>query len=177
MSTEETVHRGVRWQRDEVGRLRFYDADGQRWVTWAPGVDSPPLPPGWGRSRGLTSVPRPGWRTPWRLIPLVLIIIVLIIAVVQALRPAGNQVKKEAAAATALLNKCLAQDGTAAGHPKYSSKPVPCNSPAAAVQVVQVIPTTPGSPLCPAPTTGVILSYAGVRYPHILCVRPVRPGG
>jgi hypothetical protein len=106
-----------------------------------------------------------------------LIVIVLIIAVVQALRPTGNQVKKEAAASAALLNKCLAQHGTAEGHPKYSSKPVPCTSPTAAVEVVQVIPTNPGSPQCPQNTTGVILPYAQVQYPHILCVRDVRPNG
>jgi hypothetical protein len=110
-------------------------------------------------------------------VPLALIVVVLIIALVQALRPAGNTVHKEAAAAAALLNKCLAQHGTAAGHPKYSSKPVPCSAPAAAVQVVRVIPTTPGSSPCPANTTGVVLPNTGVQYPHILCVREVRPGG
>jgi hypothetical protein len=177
VSAEETTHRGVRWQREENGRLRFYDTDGQRWVTWAPGVDAPPLPPGWGSRRGLTSVPRPGWRTGWRLVPLAFIVIVLIIAVVQATRSSGNPVNKESAATAALLNKCLAQHGTANGHPKYSSRPVPCTSPTAAVQVVRVIPTTPGSPLCPAGTTGVILPYAGVQYPHVLCVQDVRPNG
>jgi hypothetical protein len=106
-----------------------------------------------------------------------LVAIVVVIAVVQALRPAGNQVKKEAAAAAALAQKCLAQHGTEGGHPKYSSKPVSCSSPTAAVEVVQVIPTTPGSPPCPAGTAGVLLPYAGVQYPHILCVRPIRPGG
>jgi hypothetical protein len=111
------------------------------------------------------------------LVPLALIVIVLIIAVVQAFRPTGNQAKKEAAATAALLNKCLAQHGTAEGHPKYSSKPVPCTAPTAAVQVAQIVPTTPGSPVCPAQTTGVILPFAGVRYPHILCVRAVHPVG
>ena len=177
MSQEETTYRGVRWQRDDIGRLRFYDADGGRWVSWAPGVDAPPRPPGWDRRRGLGTVPRPGWLTRWRLVPLGLIVVVLIIAVIQATRSHGNQVPKEAAATSALLDKCLAQHGTAEGHPKYSSKPVACTSPAAAVRVVQVLPSTPGSPLCPAGTTGVVLPFAGVKYPHILCVQAVRPGG
>jgi hypothetical protein len=106
-----------------------------------------------------------------------LIVVVVIIALIQATRSSGNQVPKEAAATSALLGKCLAQHGTAEGHPKYSSKPVACSSPAAAVQVVQVIPSTPGSPLCPSGMTGVILPFAGVKYPHILCVQAVRPGG
>jgi hypothetical protein len=106
-----------------------------------------------------------------------LLAIVLVIAFIQAFRPTGDQVHKEATAAEALLGKCLAQHGTAEGHPKYSSKPVPCSSPTAAVQVVRVIPSTPGSPLCPAATTGVELPYAGVQYPHILCVEAVHAGG
>jgi hypothetical protein len=110
-------------------------------------------------------------------VPLAFIVIVLVVAVVQATQSAGDQVKKEAAATAALFDKCLAQHGTAEGHPKYSSKPVPCTSPSAAVQVVRVIPTTPGSPLCPASTIGVILPYRGVQYPHILCVRDVHPPG
>jgi hypothetical protein len=174
VSPEETTYRGVRWQRDKVGRLRFYDGDGDRWVMWAPGVDAPPRPPGWERRRrGLGTIPRPGWATPWRLVPLGLIILVLIIAVIQASRPSGDPVHKEATATAALLGKCLAQHGTAEGHPKYSSKPVACSSPTAAVQVVRVIPSIPGSPLCPAGTTGVELPYGGVQYPHILCVQPV----
>jgi hypothetical protein len=173
VSPEETTYRGVRWQRDQLGRLSFYDADGERWVSWAPGVDAPPRPPGWGRRRGLGTLPRPGWRTGWRLVPLVLIAVVLVIAVVQATHPGGNQVHKEATAATALLGKCLVQNGTAEGYPKYSSKPVACTSPTAAVKVVRVIPSDPGSPLCPTGTTGVELPYAGVRYPHILCIQAV----
>jgi hypothetical protein len=110
-------------------------------------------------------------------VPLALIVVVLIIAVLQATRSSKNQVPKEAAATAALLNRCLAQHGTAEGHPKYSSEPVECSSPTAAVRVVQVIPSTPGSPLCPSGTTGVVLPFAGVKYPHILCVQPVRAGG
>ena len=116
---------------------------------------------------------RPAWRSRWRLIPLVLIVVVLIIAVVQGLRPSGSQAHKEAHATAALLDKCLAQDGTADGHPKYSATPVPCDSPTAAVQVVDVVPSTPGSPVCPSRATGVVLPYPGVRYPHILCIEPV----
>jgi hypothetical protein len=172
MTVEETSHRGIRWQRDESGGLRFYDADGERWVTWKPGVDAPPIPPGWAQSVRTGGVERPAWRSGWRLIPVVLIVVVLLIAVVQGLRPSGSQAHKEAHATAALLGKCLAQDGSADGHPKYSAKPVPCDSAKAAVRVVDVVSSTPGSPACPSRATGVVLPYPGVRYPHILCIEP-----
>ncbi|MGH9057655.1 MAG: LppU/SCO3897 family protein [Acidimicrobiales bacterium] len=171
---EETTHRGVLWRRDREGRASFYDADGERWVRWAPGVDAPPVPPGWAGRRRIGQVERPQWRSPWRIVPLVIIAVVIVAALVQVLRPSTGQTKKEAAASAALLGKCLAQDGTANGHPKYSATPVSCASPQAAVKVLKVIPSTPGSPLCPNGLTGVELPYAGVRYLHVECVEPVR---
>jgi hypothetical protein len=174
---EEITHRGVRWQRDGKGRIRFYDSDGGRWVPWRPGVDAPPVPSGWGGGTRPAVVERPPWRSRWRVIPVVLTIVVVVIAVVQALRPSGNEVGKEAAATAALAGKCLAQHGSAEGHPKYSATPVPCSAPTAAVRVAEVITSIPGSPLCPGGTTGVELPYAGVTYPHILCIQPVHPSG
>jgi hypothetical protein len=109
------------------------------------------------------------------LVPLLLTVVVVVIAVVQALRPSANQVHKEVTATAALLGTCLAQHGTAEGHPKYSAKSVACSAPTASVRVVEVLPSTPGSPLCPPATTGVELPYPGVQHPHILCVQPVRP--
>jgi hypothetical protein len=99
------------------------------------------------------------------------------IAIVQALHPSGNQVAHEAKAAQSMLGKCLAQHGTIDGHPRYSATPVPCDSVDAAVKVVKVIPSTPGSPVCPPGTTGVELLISGVSYPHIECVQAIRPGG
>jgi hypothetical protein len=101
----------------------------------------------------------------------------VVLAIVQVLRPSGDQVTKEAKASEAMLGKCLAQHGTVNGHPRYSSTPVPCDSADAAVKVVKVIPSTPGSPLCPDGTTGVELLYNGVQYPHIECVQPLHPAG
>ena len=172
---EEVTHRGVRWQRDGAGRVRFYNSDSERWVAWRPGIDAPPLPPAWGERdrRRPAGVERPSWRSRWRLVPLVLIALVIVIAVVQGLRPSGNQLHKEATETAALLGKCLAQNGTAGGHAKYSAKGVPCNSPTASVRVVRVIPSTPGSPICPGGTTGVEVPYPGVSYPHILCIQPL----
>jgi hypothetical protein len=177
MTVQETTHRGVRWQRDDGGRLRFYDADGARWVTWGPKVDAPPLPPAWVPRNAPGGLERPPLRSRWRLIPILFIVVVVVIAVVQALRPSGHQAHSEAKATAALLGKCLAQDGTSGGHPKYRATPVPCDSPEATVRVAQVIPSTPGSPFCPAGTIGVELPYPGVRYLHVLCVEAVRATG
>jgi hypothetical protein len=97
--------------------------------------------------------------------------VALLIAVFQALRPTGNPVGREANQTAAMLGKCLAQHGEEGGHPKYASKPVSCDSPSAAVRVVHVIPTRPGSPLCPNATVGVELPGTAVRYPHVLCLQ------
>lgn len=167
----EVTQRGIRWRRDEQGVTSWYDDGASRWVVWRPGLDAPPRPRGWDRRFG--GVARPGFRTPWRLVPILVVALAVVIGVVQALRPAGNAVAKEKAASAALLGKCLAQNGTLAGHPKYSTSTVPCTSSRAAVRVVRVIPSTPGSPLCPAGTVGVELPYAGVTYPHVECVEPV----
>ena len=175
---EEVTHRGVRWQRNGAGNIRFYNADGERWVAWRPGVDAPPLPSGWGepdQHRPTAGAGRAGWRSRWRLFPLALTALIVAIAVAQGLRPSSSQAHKEATQTAGLLGKCLAQNGTAGGHPKYSSKAVACNSPTASVRVVKVVPSTPGSPACPGGTTSVEVAYAGVSYPHILCIEPLSP--
>ena len=177
-SLEETEHRGIRWQRSGAGGpIRFFDPDGQRWVDWAPGVDAPPRPPGWEPGRAGARPSRPGWRTPWRIVPLVVTVFVVVVALVQVLRPSSSAVKNEAAATAAMVGKCLSQNGTENGHPRYSPSAVPCSSPSAAVKVVQVVPSKPGSPLCPSGTTGYEQLYPGVQYPHILCLQPFQAGG
>jgi hypothetical protein len=173
VSEADTTHRGVRWHRDRDGNVSFYDQSTRQWVNWVPGVDAPPRPPGWTTLGVPTRVSRPGWRSQWRIIPVLLVLAVVIIAVVQAVSPSSNNTAKESAAAQALLGKCLAQHGTFQGHPRYSNTTVPCDSAQAAVKVVQVIPSTPGSPGCPAGTTGMELAYAGVAHPHIECVQPL----
>ena len=170
---EETTHLGVRWRRDPDGKVSFYDQSGRRWVTWRAGGDAPPLPPRWQLLGVPTKVTRPGWRSPWRVVPAVLVAVAVIVAIFQSTLPSGNNTAKEAKASAALLGQCLARNGTANGHPRYSTSTVPCTSPKAAVKVVAVLPSTPGSPLCPSGTTGVEIPYAGVQYPHVECLAPV----
>ncbi|HET9076490.1 MAG TPA: hypothetical protein VFN68_06135 [Acidimicrobiales bacterium] len=172
--SKETTHRGVRWRREDDGGVSFLDPRSRRWVRWAPGVDSPPLPPRWNLLGVPTRVERPAWRSRWRIIPIVLVLAAVAIAVLQTSFPPSNAVKNEARASAALLGRCLPQTGTAEGHPKYSTKTVPCDSPQAKVKVVRVVPSTPGSPLCPAGTTPLEIPYPGVSHPHVECVQPLR---
>ena len=170
---EEVEHRGIRWRRAGPGSpTQFLDPNTSAWVDWAPGVDAPPRPPGWELGGGRPA--RPGWRTPWRFVPLAVTVLVVVVAVIQVMNPSGNNVNKEASATAALLGKCLARTGTAEGHPKYSPHPVACTSAAAAARVVQVLPSRPGGPECPAGTVGYEFAYEGVQYPHILCLESLR---
>jgi hypothetical protein len=169
---ERTTHKGVHWWRDRSGRVSFYDDDAGKWVRWSAGGDAPPLPPKWQLLGVPTRVTRPGWRSPWRIVPAVLIVAAVVIAILQVTLPSTSNAAKEAKAAEALLGKCLPNHGSGLG-----SKPVPCDAKQAAVKVVLVLPTTPGSPLCPSGTHGTYLPYAGVRYLHVECVVPVPPTG
>lgn len=174
MSDDDVVHRGIRWQRSTSGALRWRDDDRDSWIRYKPGDDAPPRPPGWERSRRRAlpklSLERPAWRSPYRVVPIVLLIAILAFGAWQALRGSGGQVAAEARAAARLSGQCLAAKGFAAGQPQYGSTPVSCTAPGAVVEVREVLPGTPGSPTCPQGTTTVVLAYAGVRYPHHLCV-------
>ncbi len=170
---ERATHRGIHWYRDRQGNVSFYDESGSQWVRWERGKGAPPLPPKWQVLGVPTRITRPGWRSRWRIIPLILVVAAVAVAILQVVLPPGNNAAKEAQASAALLGKCLAKNANKG----FSSKPVACSSTKAAVRVVQVLPSTPGSPLCPSGTTGVELAYPGVRYLHIECVQAVRPSG
>ena len=169
---DETTFRGVRWQRSGT-TLRWHDDDRGDWVRYRPGRDAPPRPPGWEPRRGLlpagATIDRPGWRTPYRIVPIVVLLGVLVAGAAQALIGSGGQAHAEAKAAAALVGKCLSSSAFADGRPVYSPTPVACSAPGAVVKVTSVLPGTPGSPTCPPSTTSVVLAYPGVRYPHQLC--------
>ena len=176
---EEVTHRGIRWRRVR-GRVGWYDADQAKWVMWRPGRDAPPRPPGWDRrsTGGPVSRSRPRWLSGYRLVPLALAVGAVAFALFQVLGSSGNAVQSEATASAKLLGKCLAQDGTFEGHPRYSATPVPCDSPRASVKVVRVVATNPGSTqTCPAGTAGLQIGYSGVPHPHVECLQPLHPSG
>ena len=171
---ERGEHKGIHWWRDGNGRVSFYDPDGAVWVRWTAGGNAPPLPPNWQMLGVPTRATRPGWRSPGKIVPLVLVAAGVAYGIYQAFVPASSNTSNEAKAAQALQGKCLSKNGNGG----FNATPVACTDPKAAVKVVSVIPSTPGSPLCPAGTTGVELYYVGVQYLHIECTVPVTaPGG
>jgi hypothetical protein len=173
---QRATYRGVRWQRNPDAAVGWYKEDLEKWVRWRPKAGHPPPPPRWV-AEGIPAPAvssRPRWRSPYRIVPIVLVIAVCVIGVLQATKSTTNPVASEKAAAEKLVGKCLAEKGTDQGHPAYSPSPVPCELPVADVKVKEVLPGMPGSPRCPAGTTAVQLSYRGVRYPHVECVEPVK---
>ncbi len=175
--SQRATYRGVRWRR-EAGQIAWFNEGRDRWIRWYPGADAPPLPPRWAADAPAVAAPtgivRPGWRTPYRLVPIVLIVAAVTVGIVQALRTGPtNPVTAEAKAAAALDGRCLRTNGTRNGHPTYAATGVDCTAADAAVRVTEVLPGTPSAPTCPTATTPVRLAYVGVEYPHVLCVAPV----
>lgn len=164
------VFRGVHWHRSRSG-VMFYDRDSEKWVVWAPGVDAPPLPPRWQLLGVPTKVSRPAWRSPWRLIPTLLVVAAVLYAVYQGVAPSANQSASQAKQAQALVGKCLVANGTFDGHPRYSATPVSCSSAKAAAKVVSAIPSYPPGQLCPPGTVGVEIADLGAVHPYVECIR------
>lgn len=157
--TETTTYRGVEWRREPGGAVAFYDQSSSRWIRWEPGVDAPPLPPRWSIFGVATRATRPGWRSHWRIIPIVLVLAGVGVAVAQVLLPSSTP------PASGYLGKCLEQNGSLSGHPSYGT--VSCASPKASLKVVQVLQTTNGS--CPANSA---LLLVGIDNPTAICVQP-----
>jgi hypothetical protein len=82
-------------------------------------------------------------RSPYRLVPLLVIVFIVAIALWQATRPAAHASQADIANAEALKGACLAQNGGTAKAPEYSPTPVSCTGRDAAVKVVAVL--VPGS--------------------------------
>jgi len=94
---------------------------------------------------------RPSMRSPYRLAPLVIALLIVAVALWQATRPASHATKTDISAAEALKGQCLARSGGTAKAPRYLPVPVTCSSSAASVKVVAVlVPGSGRSVPCPA---------------------------
>jgi hypothetical protein len=176
VSIEKVTHRGISWQRDSQGRIRWWNDDKQRWVRWHPGDDAPPRPQGWDKAGGATPPPltRPAWRSPYRLIPVALVIVVLGLGLYQAFGSGGSATTSasETSQAEAYAGKCLPKANTAADA-GYSSTPVACSSAGAAGKVVEVVTWEQSKTACPPDTVAAILTNSGVTHPHLECIQPL----
>ena len=189
MSDEtEVVHRGVRWRR--VAReVSWYNEGLGKWVEWQPEADAPPLPAGWAhprdsaagdittgqrqRQRQNAMATRASMRSPYRIVPILIALLIVAVAVWQATRPPRHAGPSDIAAAQALKGQCLTQTGDKTGAPAYSPVPVPCSQHDATVKVVSVlVPGRPGS--CPRGSTVVQVVQPGIVGEPSECVVRVR---
>lgn len=228
----EVVHRGVRWRRSVGGTITWLNEGLGQWVTWYPGSDAPPVPPGWvpedepvtsgvpgvGATAGKSAAPAgaagtpagtalgaratgraggrlPGaaagrppegdnlvqrhpMRSPYRMAPVAIAIIIVALALWQATQSPVKATAADVAAAEALKGQCLAQTGGTASQPKYSPTPVDCSSAAASVKVVAVVvPHSKAKPRnCPAGAGIVQVLQPGIMDEPVECTQPVKHG-
>lgn len=112
-------------------------------------------------------------RSPFRLVPLVIAVIIVLLALWEATRPPVRATKADIAAAEALKGQCLARDGGTGPFPRFSPTPVSCSEAKAYVKVVAVlVPGKAGS--CPPESAVVQLLLVGVRGEPSECILPVR---
>lgn len=181
---DETTHRGIEWQKAASGRMRWWDDEDKRWVMYKAGKDAPPRPPGWedeARKQAPPPLSRPKWSSPYRLVPLLIFLGILVYGSWQAFNPSTKGAAKKAAA---LEGKCLRQTGTDKTGPAYSDKPVACTAPGAAVKVTFVLGPAAGEgsaapPGCPTPRGGppssLVVLMAHTATPYYGCVAPLHP--
>jgi hypothetical protein len=118
---------------------------------------------------------RPPMRSPYRLVPLVIALVIVAIAVWQATRPAARATRADIAAAESLKGECLARTGGTPKSPVYSPVPVSCTANEASVKVVAVlVPGTKRAVPCPAGSLVVQVLEPNVVGEPSECVLPLR---
>jgi hypothetical protein len=78
-------------------------------------------------------------RSPYRIVPIIVAVLVVAAAVFQATRPVARASASDIAVAKALDGHCLARSGGTENAPRYSNRPVGCGTTAANVRVVAVL--------------------------------------
>jgi hypothetical protein len=92
---------------------------------------------------------RPNMRSPYRIVPLIVVALILGLAVYQAFKSPNEATKQDIAAAMALKGACLEKSGGTSQYPDYSSVPLSCSSAKAVVKVVAVVLPGPHA-ACPS---------------------------
>ncbi len=177
---EVATYRGVRWRKDPDGTIGWFNEDAGGWLRWRPGTDAPPLPPRWEEAAARIPVPprvrRAPWSSPYRLVPVALILGAISVGAWQATRDSGAAAARIAARqAHALAGKCLAETSVPGAPVAYATTPVPCSSSTAAVRVVSVHAAGRNGAQCPTGDKVLQLAYAGARTVDIECAVPAHP--
>jgi len=116
---------------------------------------------------------RASMRSPFRLVPLVIAVIIVVVALWEATRPPGHATKADIAAAEALKGQCLVREGGKAQFPVLSPTPVKCSEAKAFAKVVAVlVPGKPGT--CPQGSAVVQVLQTGVVGEPSECILPVK---
>jgi hypothetical protein len=112
-------------------------------------------------------------RSPFRLVPLVIAVVIVAVALWEAARPPAHATKADIAAAEALKGQCLARTGGTVSYPSFSATPVSCSSKQAYAKVTKVlVPGKPGS--CAAGSAVVQVLQVGVSGEPTECIVLVR---
>jgi hypothetical protein len=82
---------------------------------------------------------RPSMRSPYRIVPIIIVVVVIGLAVYQSTRSPNKATTQDIAAAMALKGRCLEKHGGTAQYPDYSPTPLSCSAPKAVVKVVEVV--------------------------------------
>ena len=164
----------------------------RRWVLWSPGSDAPPVPGAWapdeaadkpgaepadkaGAEPADAMSRRPPMRSPYRLVPIVIGLLIVAAAVYQASRPPAKASRQDIAAAVALRGRCLARTGGTESAPRFSATPVTCTSRDAAVKVLSVFSPSKGDETGHCPSSGLValVVYPTLRGEPFECLVPV----
>jgi hypothetical protein len=177
---ETASHRGVRWRKDPDGTIGWYNEEAGGWLRWRPGADAPPVPPQWEADAARIPAPprvrRAPWRSPYRLVPVVLILAAVAVGAWQAGRQSGVAATRLARQeARALVGHCLARTSQPGQPVAYGTRSVPCGGSSAALRVVAVhlVSSSSPGPVCRPGQTVLQLSYAGTHTADVECTVPV----
>jgi len=111
-------------------------------------------------------------RSPFRIVPIVVVLLVVAAAAYQATRPLAKATKADVAVAESLRGHCLARDGGTSRAPQFLATPVNCSAGSASVKVVNVlVPGKPGN--CPKSALLARVVDAALEGEPVECLMPV----
>ncbi|MGC8626453.1 MAG: hypothetical protein ACP5VR_02670 [Acidimicrobiales bacterium] len=112
-------------------------------------------------------------RSPYRVVPIVVAVLIVAVAIWQGTRPPRHAGPQDITAAEALDGQCLVKLGGQASSHGFSPVPVACSKHDAAVKVVAVLVPGHSGP-CPGGSTVVQVLQPGVIGEPSECVVPAR---